>query len=130
VDIDLSEANVMLKYLLFGFVLSLPAFAANSQQGADSFDANCADCHSLAKPLKNKKGPGLVGVLNRKAGSVAGYDYSEAMKNANFEWSEDKLDAYIKNPKQTVPNDKMKFKGLQDDDERRNLIAFLKEQTM
>jgi cytochrome c len=108
--------------------LTLPVWAADAKLGADSFDANCADCHSIAKPLKNKKGPGLVGLINRKAGSIAGYDYSDAMKATDFNWTQEKLDAYIKNPKQLVPNDKMKFKGLPDENERKDLIAFLGEQ--
>lgn len=116
------------KYIIVSCILSVPVLAADAKLGADSFDANCADCHSVAKPLKNKKGPGLTGVVNRKAGTVDGYNYSDAMKSADFNWTLEKLDAYIKNPKQVVPNDKMKFKGLADDKERQDLIAFLQEQ--
>ena len=105
-----------------------PASAADATAGADSFDANCSDCHSLAKPLKNKKGPSLVGVLGRPSASVPGFDYSDAMKAANLKWTADKLDAYIANPKAVVPEDKMKFKGLPDAKERGDLIEFLSQQ--
>ncbi len=104
------------------------AYAADVNAGADSFDANCAECHSIAKPLKNKKGPGLLGVVGRQSAANAGFDYSDAMKAANLTWTEDKLDAYITNPKAVVPNDKMKFKGLANAAERADLIAFLAQQ--
>jgi cytochrome c len=103
-------------------------YAADMNAGADSFDANCAECHSIAKPLKNKKGPSLLGVVGRASAANAGFDYSDAMKAANIIWTPEKLDAYIANPKVVVPNDKMKFKGLANATERTDLIAFLAQQ--
>jgi cytochrome c len=104
------------------------SLAADATAGADSFDANCAECHSIAKPIKNKKGPSLVGVVGRNSASVPGFDYSDAMKKASLLWTKENLDAYIKNPKAVVPNDKMKFKGLNDANERIDLIEFLSKQ--
>ena len=118
----------MKKILLSCLMLMSCASFADVNAGADSFDANCSDCHSLAKPLKHKKGPSLVGVVGRTAGTVAGFDFSDAMKSAGFSWNKDKLDAYITNPKALVPNDKMKFKGLPDAKERADLIEFLTTQ--
>jgi len=109
--------------------LSAPSvFAADANAGADSFDSNCADCHSVAKPAKNKKGPSLLGIVGRTSASVAGYNYSDAMRAANLTWTSEKLDAYITNPKVVVPNDKMKFKGMPSAEERANLIEFLLNQ--
>ncbi len=101
---------------------------ADVNSGADSYDANCAECHSISKSLKNKKGPGLFGVIDRQSGSVAGFEYSDAMKTANLMWTQEKLDAYIANPKLLVPNGKMKFKGLPNAKERTDLIEFLSAQ--
>ena len=116
----------LMLFILSAVILPLQSsWAADATAGADSFDANCADCHSLAKPLKNKKGPGLAGIVGRQSASAPGFDYSEAMKAANLTWTKEKLDAYITNPKALVPNDKMKFKGLADATERANLIEFL-----
>lgn len=104
------------------------AQAADANAGADSYDANCSECHSLANPLKNKKGPGLFGVTGRAAASVPGYNYSDALKGANLKWTADKLDAYIVNPKALVPGTSMKFKGLSDAKERGDLLEFISQQ--
>lgn len=124
------SAKPWLSALIGGWVaLAHPlSHAADAEKGADSFDANCAECHSVAKVLKNKKGPSLFGVVGRPSGQVQGYDYSDAMKAAGLTWTPEKLDAYITNPKAVVPNDKMKFKGLADAAERADLVAFLAEQ--
>ncbi len=103
------------------------AQAADAVRGADVFDANCAECHSVAKTLKNKKGPSLFGVVGRTAGTVAGYEYSEAMHRAGFVWDAERLDAYLAHPKAVVPGDKMKFDGLDSREERADVIAFLDE---
>lgn len=102
--------------------------AGDASRGADSFDANCAECHSVAKTLKNKKGPSLYGVWGRTAGAVAGYEYSPALKASGIVWTADKLDAYVTAPKKLVPEGKMKFDGLADARERADLLAFLAEQ--
>lgn len=107
----------------------LAAFAgpvhADATRGADLYDENCAECHSLAKPLKNKKGPGLSGIVGRKAASVQGFAYSDALRASDFAWSAEKLDAYLAAPKQLVPNGKMKFDGMNKAAERKDLIEFL-----
>ena len=74
---------------------------------------------------KNKMGPSLFAVVGRKAGSGTGFVYSEAMKQSTIEWTPDKLDAFIKNPKQRVPGNKMPFGGMSEDQERDDIIAYL-----
>lgn len=109
--------------------VSLAAQAAgDAGRGADSFDANCAECHSIARTLKNKKGPSLFGIVGRAAGQVAGYEYSDALKASGIVWTADNLDAYSKAPKLRVPGGKMKFDGIADAAERADLLAFLAEQ--
>lgn len=98
--------------------------AGDATKGADVFDGQCAECHSV-KPGKNKKGPSLFEVVGRKAGSIADYSYSDAMKNSGITWTPEKLDEYITHPKKTVPGDKMKFDGLDDAAQRADLIQFL-----
>lgn len=110
-------------------LVSLAAQAAgDAGRGADSFDANCAECHSIARTLKNKKGPSLFGIVGKPAATAAGFEYSPALKAAGFVWTPDKLDAYAAAPKKLVPEGKMKFDGIPDAAERADLIAFLAEQ--
>lgn len=101
------------------------AARADVDRGADVFDGNCADCHSL-KPGKQKKGPSLAGIVGRRAASVEGFThYSDALRAADITWTRDQIDAYLKAPKQKVPDGKMKFDGLPDAGERNDLIDFL-----
>ncbi len=122
----------MKQILLTGLMVaavSLPVLAGGDVgKGADSFDTNCAECHSVAKLLKNKKGPSLFGIVGRPAASIAGFDYSPALKAAGFAWTPEKLEVYLTAPKKLVPDGKMKFDGIPDAKERADLIAFLAEQ--
>lgn len=105
------------------------ADAADPQRGADSYDANCAECHSLAHSLKNKKGPGLFGIVGQRAAAVPGFEYSEALKASGITWTPDRLDAYIADPRKLVPGGgRMKFDGVTDPAERADLIAFMAQQ--
>jgi cytochrome c len=105
---------------------STPIQAA--EVAADLYDQECADCHSLAKPLKNKKGPSLVGIMGKPAASVPNFTYSAALKEANIVWTVEKMDLYIKNPKAVVPGGgKMKYDGLANAAERAAIIEFLSQ---
>jgi cytochrome c len=72
-------------------------------------------------------GPELNGVIGRKAGSVEGFNYSEANKNSGITWDEASFSEYIKNPRAKVPGTKMIFAGLKDEQRIKDLIAFLKQ---
>lgn len=88
----------------------------------------CMACHSV-KDTSNKVGPHLVGVVDRKVAIVEGFKYSDSMKEfaaTGAVWEEATLSAYLENPKAVVAKTKMVFAGLKKEDERANLIAFLK----
>jgi cytochrome c len=98
--------------------------AGDPKKGADVFAGECGDCHS-PKEGKAKKGPPLFGVNGRKAGSVADFAYSDAMKQSGITWSPDRIDAYITHPKKVVPGGKMKYDGLDDAAARADVIAYV-----
>jgi cytochrome c len=105
----------------------VPSFAA--EVGADLYDQECADCHSLAKPPKNKKGPSLVGIMGKPAAAVPNFAYSDALKLARIVWTADKMDAYIENPKALISGGgKMKYDGLKNVAQRTAIIEFLNRQ--
>ena len=107
------------------FVSSHSWAAGDPKKGADVFAEECGDCHSVA-PGKNKKGPSLLGVNGRKAGSVADFSgYSDAMKQSGIAWNADKIDAYIYQPRKVVPAGKMKYDGLAEAGARADVIAYL-----
>jgi cytochrome c len=99
----------------------------DSAKGKKVF-AKCMACHAV-EAGKNKVGPSLHSIFGRKAGTVEGFTYSDAMKNSGITWNEAELDKYLTNPKKDIPGNKMAFPGLPKADDRANVIAFLKEAT-
>jgi len=87
----------------------------------------CKMCHQIGEGAKNAVGPVLNGVIGRKAGSVAGYNYSDANKNSGITWDEATFREYIKDPKAKVPGTKMIYAGLKDEQKTNDLVAFLKQ---
>jgi cytochrome c len=102
-----------------------PATAADISQGKAVFSSQCGVCHSNARGGGVIIGPPLFGVIGRKAGSVAGFDYSSAMKSAGFAWTPERLEAYLPAPRDYLPGVKMTYAGLKDPAKRDNLIAYL-----
>ena len=117
-----------------GFVLvALLAVAATGEASAQDVAAGekvfstCKLCHQIGENAKNAVGPVLNGVIGRKAGSVAGYSYSDANKNSGITWDEATFREYIKDPKAKVPGTKMTYAGLKDEQKINDLVAFLKQ---
>ena len=98
----------------------------DAAKGALAFERNCALCHNADKDGPNAFGPNLFGVIDRKAATVAGYEYSPAFKAAaNWTWSPDGIASFIIAPGATVPANKMSpFQGVSDKD-LDDILAFL-----
>lgn len=86
--------------------------------------ARCAACHALAY---DRVGPRHCGLLGRRAGTVAGFAYSPAMKNSGLTWDEKTLDRFLAQPMKALPGTTMTYDGVPDPQERRDLIAYLKQ---
>lgn len=125
----------MMKRVSVLFVAMICALPAGRAALADADPAKgksvfnqCRACHRLEEG-KNMVGPHLHHLFGRKAGTVKGFNFSTAMKNSGIVWDEKKLDAYIANPKEVVPNGKMAYPGLKNAGQRADLIAYLKQAT-
>ena len=97
--------------------------------GLKVYTTKCKICHTVDASGKNGIGPGLSGVFGHTAGTREGFAYSPAMRAMGTVWSADTLKAYVANPKDSVPGNKMAFVGIKNPDELENLIAYLKEAT-
>ena len=84
----------------------------------------CLACHALDR---NRTGPKHCGLFGRRAGSVADFNYSPAMRRSNIVWNEKTLDRFLANPLKAVPGTAMGYAGVTDSQERADLIAWLKE---
>jgi cytochrome c len=100
----------------------------DAKRGEGIYD-RCGACHSIDR---DRTGPRHAGLFGRRAGSVPGFPYSPAMKKAGaagLVWTEETLDKFLKAPTKFVVGTRMGYAGIKDDQERADLIAFLKTAT-
>jgi cytochrome c len=98
---------------------------AMNKAGQVMFEHRCRSCHA-DDPAAKSYGPPLTGIVGRKAGSVAGFDYSDAMKTSGIVWDETSLRAWIADNKGFLPGTRMRHVGVTDSMEKDFLISYLK----
>jgi cytochrome c len=89
---------------------------------------DCAACHKL-EPGANNVGPSLHGIFTRKAGELADFRYSPAIKRSGIVWSPETLDTFITDPQAVVPGNRMPYAGMANASDRADLIAYLQKAT-
>jgi cytochrome c2 len=105
------------------------ALADGDAAAGEKVFKKCKTCHQVGPDAKNRVGPELNAIVGRTAGAAEGFKYSSAMMAKNgegFVWTEENIDAYLADPKGFVPGNKMTFGGLKKEDDRENVIAYLK----
>jgi cytochrome c len=108
---------------LLALCAAAPVAAAPSVQRGEQIYARCLACHALAY---DRVGPRHCGLFGRLAGSVPGYEYSQAMKHSGIRWNEKTLDRFLAKPLAMIPGSTMTYDGVPDPKERADLIAYLK----
>ncbi|MHC2331046.1 c-type cytochrome [Bradyrhizobium sp. USDA 4454] len=94
--------------------------------GEQAFNNSCRTCHTV-KDGDNRAGPNLHDIIGRKAGSVANFPYSEAMKSSDIVWDERTLLRFIEDPEAVVSGNGMKpYTGVRSPEDRAKIVAFLK----
>lgn len=100
--------------------------SANVDAGKAIFQKVCSTCHTIDKGGPNKVGPNLWGVVGRKKGSHEGFSYSSGMEAKGGDWTYEDIDHMIFKPTAYIKGTKMAFAGLPKEQERADVIAFLR----
>jgi len=117
----------MWKWVIAALALgsSAPAAHAQSVDAGETSFKKCVVCHSIGEGATNKVGPALNGLEGRRAGTIEGYSYTEANKNADIVWSAATFKEYIQDPRAKMPGTKMFFPGVKNEKEIGDLWAYL-----
>jgi cytochrome c len=101
--------------------------AGDAVRGEARFQ-DCAACHKLEAGVNNV-GPSLHGIFTRKAGEIADFRYSPAMKRSGIVWTPETLEKFISDPQAMVPGNRMPYAGMAGASDRADLIAYLQNAT-
>jgi cytochrome c len=93
-----------------------------------TISGRCEQCHDISKGGANKIGPELYAVVDRPRAVHEGFSYSSAMKAKGGNWTYDELFKFLKSPGSYIPGTKMSFAGISREQDRINLIAYLRSE--
>jgi cytochrome c len=114
--------------LLFASSLVGTARAEGDAVRGEGFFKECAACHRLEAGA-SEVGPSLHGIFSRKAGELADFHFSPAMKRSGVVWTAETLDKYIADPQALIPANRMPYSGMSNATDRADLIAYLQKAT-
>ena len=99
---------------------------AGDVEAGEKVFRKCMACHSVEEG-QNRVGPSLHGIVGRDVASVEDYSYSDAMLawGEGKTWDAELLSTYLEDPRGVVEGTKMIFAGLDDEEDRQNVIAYL-----
>ncbi len=103
------------------------ALAQDAASGEDVFK-RCTFCHAVGEDARNMVGPVLNDVFGRQAGTLEGFNYSASMVEAGeggLVWSPETVDEFLAAPREFIPGTKMAFAGIDDAEDRANVVAYL-----
>ena len=96
--------------------------------GEQLYDVACSACHSLGTAPDHRVGPALGGLLNRQAGTVDGYQFSEALRTSGWIWRLPTLLAWLTDPDAAIPNNAMNYVNPLTAEETQRLSEWLLQQ--
>ena len=89
----------------------------------------CRACHSLKENEPHKIGPNLFKIIGSTAGTMKGYNYSDALSKSEIVWTIQNLDLWLEKPYEIIPGNKMVFSGMGKQEDRNDLIAYVYDET-
>ncbi|MGH1413655.1 MAG: c-type cytochrome [Pelagimonas sp.] len=105
------------------------AEALGDADSGEQLYRSCIGCHQVGVDAEHDEGPSLNDLFGRRAGSMEGFDYSKGLKRANadgMDWTFERLDVYIQNPKSLVSDTNMDFRGVKKAQDRHDILAYLR----
>lgn len=102
---------------------TLADFTGDAAAGENVF-LQCKACHVVEEGV-NRVGPSLAGIIGNQAGSVEGFNYTDANANSGITWTPEKMFQYLEDPRRVIPGTRMAYAGLKDGQKRADLIAYL-----
>ena len=99
---------------------------ADLEKGKIFVNKNCASCHDLNMPIKNKIGPSLATIIDRKIGNLSDYKYSKTLLNIDKKWNIVNLYYFLEKPKEWAPGTKMSYRGISDSQKLLNTVKYLR----
>ena len=121
------RAGVLIGAMAFLMGAGAARADGDAARGEKRFE-ECATCHTVERGVNNV-GPSLNGLIGRKAGEIADFRYSPALKKSGLTWTPQTLDTFIADPQKEVPGNRMPFAGMPDAGDRADLIAYLQKAT-
>lgn len=103
--------------------------AGDAEKGKRLFN-RCRACHNLTATERSRIGPNLDNLFGRQAGTKEGFKYSKALQEVDFVWSEKQLNDWLAAPRTFLPGNKMAFAGLSKEQDRKDILAYLREATV
>lgn len=101
---------------------------ADAAAGEKAF-RQCSSCHTYEIGGPNRVGPNLGNVVGADVAHHEGFSYSDALTGHGGQWTYENLDAWLTNPSEFAPGNKMSFAGVKDIETRAQIIKFLMEHT-
>jgi cytochrome c2 len=105
--------------------LAEPRYATADLHRGELLSYACKACHALTPGEKNDLGPSLRGVIGRRAATLPGFEYSDALARSAVVWTPEAIETWLADPAAFVPGTKMKFTGYQSAADRRDVVAYL-----
>ena len=122
------DARAATLTLLTTLSAACSASAAGDAVRGEARFQDCAACHKLEAGANNV-GPSLHDIFTRKAGEIADFRFSPAIKRSGISWTPETLDKFISDPQAMVPGNRMPYAGMASAGDRADLIAYLQDAT-